>query len=127
MCVYTYICINICLHKYVVPPLLHLRSGGLGLGLGYICVCVYIYMHMYIYKYMVGPLLHLRSGGWPLQDIVVLLGFCARINHPSIALSNLHSPHYCNTIARLSRKIRRLPDTPCVCRTTYNIGNNNIV
>jgi len=32
-----------------------------------------------------------------------------------IAPSHLHCPHYCNTIARLLRKIRRPPDPPFVC------------
>jgi len=65
--------------------------------------------------------------GWPLQDILLLRGFCARINHPSIAPSYLHCPHYCNTIARLLRNIRRPSDPPFVCHTKHNIGNNNIV
>jgi len=30
---------------------------------------------------------------WPLQDIDLLRGFCARINHPCIAPSHLHCPH----------------------------------
>jgi len=64
---------------------------------------------------------------WPLQDIVLLRGVCARINHPCIAHSHLYCPHYCNTIARLLRNIRRLSDPPCVCHTPYNIGNGNIV
>jgi len=63
----------------------------------------------------------------PLQDIVVLRGFCARINHLFIASSHLHCPHYCNTIARLLRNIRRPLGLPCVCYTPYNIGNGNIV
>ena len=51
---------------------------------------------------------------WPLQDIVLLRGFCARINHPCIAPSHLHCPHSCNTIARLLRSIRRSP-RPLFC------------
>jgi len=40
---------------------------------------------------------------------------------------HLHCSHYCNTIARLMRKIRPPPDPPCVCHTPYNIGSVNIV
>jgi len=52
--------------------------------------------------------------------------------HKSIILlcpppSHLHSPYYCNTIARLLRNIRRLFDPPLVCHTPYNIGDGNIV
>jgi len=61
---------------------------------------------------------------WPLQDMVLLRGFCARIHHPFIAPSHLHCPHDCTTIARLWRNIRRPPDPPffCVPNTSYNIG-----
>jgi len=65
--------------------------------------------------------------GWPLQDIVLLRSFCARINHSFIAHSHLHCPHYCNAIARLLRNIRRPPDPPFVCHAHYHIGNGNIV
>jgi len=51
---------------------------------------------------------------WPLQDIVLLRGFCARIMHLCIAPFHLHCPHYCNSIARLLRNIRRPPDSPFV-------------
>jgi len=54
-------------------------------------------------------------------------GFCARINHPCVAPSHLHCPHYCNTIACLFRSIRRPPNPPFVCHTPYSIGNGNIV
>jgi len=65
--------------------------------------------------------------GWPLQDFVLLLVMCSRINHPCIAPSHLHCPHYCNTITRLLRNIRRPARPPFVCRTPYNIGNDDIV
>jgi len=57
---------------------------------------------------------------------MVFTSCCARINHPLIAPSHLHCPHYCNTCARLLRNIR-LPGPPFVCHTPYNIGNANIV
>jgi len=40
--------------------------------------------------------------GWPveLQDIVLLLVVCARINRPFIFSAHLHCPHCCDTIAR---------------------------
>jgi len=68
-----------------------------------------------------------RLAVWPLQDIVLLRSFCARINHSFIAHSHLHCPHYCNAIARLLRNIRSPPDPPLVCRAHYHIGNGNIV
>jgi len=48
----------------------------------------------------------------PLQDIVLLRDFCARINPHFIAPSNLYCPHYCYNIARLLRNIRRPPRPP---------------
>jgi len=38
---------------------------------------------------------------WPLQDILLLRGFCARINHSFTPPAHLHCPPWCNTIARL--------------------------
>jgi len=43
------------------------------------------------------------------------------VNPPFILPSHVHCPHYCNTIARLLRKIRRPPDLSCVCYTHYTI------
>jgi len=65
-------------------------------------------------------------GAWPLQDIVLLPAFCARIHHPLIPPSHLHCPHDCNTSARVLRSIRRPLDPPVACHTPYNIGNGNI-
>ena len=48
-----------------------------------------------------------------LQDILLLVFVCARINHLFITPAHLHYPHYCNTYARLLCNIRPLPDTPC--------------
>ena len=64
---------------------------------------------------------------WPLQDIVLLLVVCARINRLFILTAHLHCPHYFHTIARLLRNIRRAPDPTFVCHTPYNIGNGNTV
>jgi len=64
---------------------------------------------------------------WPSQDIVSLCSLHVGIHHALIAPSHLHCPHYCKTIARLLRKIRRPPDPPLVCYTLYNIGYGNIV
>jgi len=64
---------------------------------------------------------------WPLQDIVLLRCFCARFNHPFIAPSHLHYPHYSNTVVRPLRNIRRPTDPSFVCHTPYNIDNGNIV
>jgi len=94
-----------------------------------IIIIIYIYIYVYIYVY-IPPLRPVvtqprlprapclcwrrrrrrRAPNWPLQDIVLLRGFCARINHPFIATFHLHCPHYCNTIAPLLRNIRRPPD-----------------
>ena len=58
---------------------------------------------------------------WPLQYIHLLLGVCARVNHPFVTPPNLHCPHCCNTIARLLRNIPP-PRPPFVCHAPYNIG-----
>ena len=50
--------------------------------------------------YSARRLLHLL---WPIQDTLLLLFVCARVNHPFITPACLHYPHYCNTIARLLR------------------------
>ena len=52
--------------------------------------------------------------GWPLQDIRLLRGCCARTNHPFIPHAHLHCPPWCNTIARLLDSIR-LAFRPLVC------------
>jgi len=65
--------------------------------------------------------------GWPLQDILLLVVVCARINHPFILPARVHCPHCCNTIARLLGYIRPALDFPFVCHKPYNINNNNIV
>jgi len=38
---------------------------------------------------------------WHLQDIILLLVVCTRINRPCILAARLHCLHCCNTIARL--------------------------
>jgi len=43
---------------------------------------------------------------WPLQDIILLLIVCARVNRPFILPARLHCPHCCNTLARLLGNIR---------------------
>jgi len=70
-----------------------------------------------------------RAGGWPLEDIILLLVVCARINRSFILPVRLHFPHCCNTIARLLGNINIRPalDLPFVCHTPYNIGNKHIV
>jgi len=51
---------------------------------------------------------------WPSQDIRLLRGCCARINHLFTPPANLHCPPWCNTIARLLDSIR-LHFRPPVC------------
>jgi len=51
---------------------------------------------------------------WPLQDIRLLRGCCARINHPFTPPAHLHCPPWCNTIAQSLNSIR-LPFRPLVC------------
>ena len=59
--------------------------------------------------------------GWPLQDIVLLLVVCGRINRPFILPARLHCPHCCNTIARLLGNIRPPPRPPlCMSYTIQN-------
>jgi len=78
------------------------------------------------------------SGGPALFGCALRLGFyklmfyVEAFVHESIVLCQppppyLHCPHYCNTITRLLRNIRRPPDLPCVCHTPYTMGNSNIV
>ena len=55
----------------------------------------------------------------PLQEIRLLQGYCARINHPIIPPAHLHFTPWCNTIARLLDSIR-LPFRPPV-RMLYTI------
>ena len=64
---------------------------------------------------------------WPLQDSLLLLVVCARINRPFILPARLHCPHCFNTIARLLGNIRLPLDLPFVQHAPYNIGNGNIV
>jgi len=69
--------------------------------------------------------------GWALQDIVLLGGFCARINHlftaPPLPPSAL--PTLLLSIARVLCNIRPPSDPPRVCysSTPYNIGHGNIL
>jgi len=79
----------------------------------------HLYLHPYIYRYIYtyisypNPSLHPTC--WPLQDIVLLLVVCARINRSFILPDRLHCPHGCNTIARLLGNIRPPLDLPFVC------------
>jgi len=89
------------------------------------CVCNLMHTVLLLRKHTL--LVFGRGAIWPLQDIVSLRDFGARINHPFTAPSHLHCPHYSNAIARLLGNIRRPPDPSCVCNTSYHIGNGNIV
>jgi len=64
---------------------------------------------------------------WPLQEIILLRVFGARINHPFIttlpALPTLLQ-YYCTTNASCSPPP---PTTLFVCHTVYNIGHGNSV
>jgi len=90
----------------------------------YVCICMYMICIAVVR--VSGGVVDL-SERWPLQDSVSLRSFRARVNHPFKPPSHLHCPDYCNAIARPLRNIRRPPDPPCVCHTSYNIGNGNIV
>jgi len=46
-----------------------------------------------------------RGVGWPIQDILILVCVCARIQNPFITPAYSHYPHHCNTIARLLHNI----------------------
>ena len=53
------------------------------------------------------------AGPWPLRDIRLLRGDCARINHPFILPAHLHGPPWYNTIARLLPQYKTpLPTAP---------------
>jgi len=57
---------------------------------------------------------------WPLQDIRLLRGYCARINYPFIPPAHLHCPPWSNTIARLLDSIRLSFQPPvCMLYTIY--------
>jgi len=76
----------------------------------YIYIDVYVQVYIYLGRFNICTLsAHNLVAIWPLQDIVLLGGVCARINHPFIAPSHLHCPHYCNTIALLLRNRRHPP------------------
>jgi len=75
-----------------------------------------------------------RTASWPLQDILLLRGFCTRINCPFVPPPTRICPHYCTTLSLLLRKIRPPPlpppppsDSMCVYHRPYNIGHGNIV
>jgi len=86
----------------------------------YIHIYIYIYIYMYVYVYIyIGVCIYIRvyvrpAGDQPLQDIRLLGGSCARINHYCIPPTHLHCPPWCNTIARLLDSIR-LTFRPHVC------------
>ena len=90
---------------------------------------LYIYMPYFqapkesLYQYSTSTLVQRLA----LQDIVVLLVVCARINRPFILPYPLHCPHCCNTIARLMGNIRPPLQPPFCMPYTIHIGNNNIV
>ena len=70
-----------------------------------------------------------KAKGWPLLNTVLLVVLRARINlfnRPLILPARLHCLHCNSTIARLLGNIRLPPNTPFVCHTSNNIGNNNI-
>jgi len=48
-----------------------------------------------------------RGRFWPVHDVRLLRGCCARINHPFTSPAHLNFPPWCNTIARLLNSIRR--------------------
>ena len=116
MLLYTYTYIYIYIYIYIYT---HTHT--------HICTYIYIGLTRACVRVRVYPLKRcaLPQVTWPLQDMVLLRGFCARINHPFIAPSHLHCPHYFNTIARLLRSIRRPPGPPFVCHAPYNICNGN--
>jgi len=68
-----------------------------------------------------------QVSAWPLQDVLLLLVVCARINRPFILPAHLHCPHCRNTIARLLGNIRPPLDLPFVCHTLFNIDHNDIL
>jgi len=51
------------------------------------------------------PSILFPSVTWPIQDIRLLVFVCSRINHPFITPAHSDHQHYCNTIARLVRRI----------------------
>jgi len=78
----------------------------------YICICIYIYTWQGTTG---GDCVDEHVGSWPLQDILSLRGFCARINHPLLPPPHLHCPHHWNTTVRILRKILPPPQPPlCV-------------
>jgi len=86
---------------------------------------VHIYIYTHTHTHEVGDLFEGRGPFryslplapvplWPLQDRVLLLVVCARINRPFIRPARLHCPHCCNTIARLLASIRPPTRPPLV-------------
>jgi len=64
---------------------------------------------------------------WPLQDIRLLRGCCARINHPCIPPPICIAHPGAILLHDYWTVLDSPPDLPLVCNTLYNIDKNNIV
>jgi len=78
--------LHLCLYAYmsICMPIYHVTSVA---ACSWLCLSVVIHIRLYIFIYIQSPPSPpaSRAAGWPLQDSVLLRGFCSRINHPFIA------------------------------------------
>jgi len=81
-------------------------------------------MHLSIYVY---TYLYSRVASWPIQDIVLCMGFFARINTilcaPTLCLGIPPHPVIARTIAQYNVP----PGPPLLQYIPHNIGNCNLV
>jgi len=80
-------------------------SLSLRLALEYtFCACLYISLSLSFYVCYSNPVPRRWVRPWPLQDSVLLLVVCARINCPFILPARLHCPllqYYCTAIGQI--------------------------
>ena len=128
VCLSVYVCVRVCACLCVCV---------------FVCVCVYISMCLCVSvcvlpcsgfpaQFVVGKnRTRQRPAGcpqnWPLQDILLRRGICARIKHPYLPPAHLHWPLCRHTIARPLGSIPHLRDPLFASHSPYKIGDNNIV
>jgi len=116
----------------------------------YICICIYMYIPIHLSIYITRFWFNIRSISIVPSPVVhaFLIHKSDLLRKPTLAFtrycftsqlyggsrSSLHCPPphqqrppYCNTIGRPLRNIRPATDPPCLCHTSYNIGDGNIV
>ena len=100
--IHIYLSIYLSIYVYIYNIGLHESSTRSSTKQKEVCqVCeLAIYLSFYIYLSIY------NIGACPLQDVILVRGCCAPINHPFLLRAHLHCPPWCNTIARLLGSIR---------------------